>query len=217
MDTFIAIDAEQRVFNKAPNRTFYRIVLTTPSGVTISDPVAAMGTLSVRDARIARETLRQEIVRFRHAAGQQGILLKRRITGENCPTCLDFGTNEVRDPNCPDCFGTGKQCGYFFPVDCIWADMDPKAYHTELDAGKGRGTIDDIKVRARMINTWLMGEEDVWVNELTDDRYYVHRIQHVAEMRGVPLVAKVELRPAPYTDIIYTIDIPEILSGVSII
>lgn len=217
VNTFIAIDDEQRVFNKYPNRTFYRVVLTTPVSTVTSDPVAGVGTLSKRDFRLGREILRQELVRFRHQAGQKGVLLKRRITGEDCPNCLDFQTQEVLDPSCPDCFGTGKACGYFFPVDCIWSDMDPKAYHTELDAGKGRGTVDDIKVRARMINTWLMGEEDVWVNLATDDRFYVHRIQNIAEIRGVPLVAKVELRPAPYTDVIYTIEIPEVLSGVGII
>ena len=62
----------------------------------------------------------------------------------------------------------------------------------------------------------LLQETDVWVNRETDDRYYIHSIQDVAEIRGVPLIANVEMRPAPYTDIAYTIPIPqqdEFLSG----
>ena len=55
----------------------------------------------------------------------------------------------------------------------------------------------------------LLQETDVWVSRETDDRYYIQKIQDIAEIRGVPLVANVELRPAPYTDIIYTVAIPQ--------
>jgi hypothetical protein len=208
-DTFVAFDDEQRVFNKFPNRTFYRVLVTTPIATYASEPTASMGVLGARDWRIARETIRQHQKRFQHDAGQRGVLLKRRITGEDCPTCLDYQTDEVRNPECPDCWGTGKRCGYFFPMDCIWADMKPKTYRTHLDAGQGRGTTNDIRVRAMMINTWLLGEDDVWVNMVTDDRFYIHTVQNVAERRGVPLIANVEMRPAPYTDIIYDIEIPQ--------
>jgi len=208
-DQYVAVDDEQRAFNKWPNRTFYRVELKTKNDTYYSLPTDGAGTLSKRDWRISREIVRQELIRFRHHAGQQGLLLKRRITGEDCPTCLDYQTNEIRDPDCPDCWGTGKRCGYFFPIDCVWADMNPKTYRTHLDAGQGRGTINDVVARARMLNTFLLGEEDVWINLVTDDRFYVHTVQNVAEYRGIPLIANVELRPAPYTDIIYDIPIPQ--------
>lgn len=55
----------------------------------------------------------------------------------------------------------------------------------------------------------LIDEGDVWVSKKTDDRYYIHKIQNTAEIRGVPLIASVELRPAPFTDVIYQIAIPQ--------
>jgi len=55
----------------------------------------------------------------------------------------------------------------------------------------------------------LISENDVWVSRKTDDRYYIRTIQNASEMRGVPLVANVELRPAPYTDVIYDVEIPQ--------
>jgi hypothetical protein len=55
----------------------------------------------------------------------------------------------------------------------------------------------------------LIDEKDIWVSRKTDDRYYIHAIQDVAEIRGVPLVANVEMRPAPFTDVIYSIPIPQ--------
>ena len=113
-------------------------------------------------------------------AGQEGYMLKRRISGVPCPVCLDHQTREVRDPACPVCWGTGWECGYFFPMSCVWADMDPKTYHTKK----------------------------------TDDRFYVHSVQNVLEVKGVPLVADVELRLAPASDPIYDLPIPQQLAAI---
>lgn len=207
-NAFTGSDPVTRPFGKI-NRLHYRIELSTNDGIYYSDPTGAMGTLAPRDWRIAREQLRQEQLRMeKGTSGQEGYLLKRRITGEDCKECLDHLTQEITDPNCQYCWGTGKQCGYFYPMDCIWADMDPKTYRTHLDAGQARGTVNDIVVRARMVNIWLLGEEDVWINRITDDRYYVHTVQNIVEVRGIPIVANVELRPAPFTDVIYDIEIP---------
>lgn len=203
---YAAVDGEQRIFGKI-RWNFYRVQLTTVNGVYYSEPTGIEGTLSKRDWRIARELIRQELLRMRQYAGQQGYLLKRRITGQPCPVCLDALTNEVRDPYCPTCFGTGFYCGYFFPIDCVWADIDPRTYH--IQQTKSRGTTADIVVKARMLNTWMLSEEDIWVNKVTDDRYYIHTVQHVAEIRGVPIAANVEMRPAPASDPVYAIEIPD--------
>jgi hypothetical protein len=66
-----------------------------------------------------------------------------------------------------------------------------------------------------MIATDLLSEEDVWVSEKTDDRYYIHTVQNIAEIRGVPLLAQVEMRPIAYTSPIYTIAIPRDLQDMS--
>lgn len=211
-DQYFAVDGEKRVFGKS-NWTYYRVKLTTPQGSYVSDPTGLWGTLRPHDWRLAREITRKELVAHR-GASQQGYLMKRRITGIRCKVCLDRMTREVRNPACPSCYGTGFECGYYYPIGCSWANISPRSRHTELDGGQGRGTIDDIVVRARMTLTDLLMEEDLWVNKVTDDRYYVHKIDHVAEWRGVPLVGSVELRPVPFSSIIYDIQIPEQLAYV---
>lgn len=206
---FCAVDGEQRIFGKTKFQ-FYRVRLLDGDGNThYSEPVGLEGTLSRRDWRIGREIIRSEMVRMRIHAGQRGYLLKQRIAGDPCTECIDHLTNEVRDPNCPVCYGTGFRCGYFFPIACVWADIDPRTYRIELDGGQNRGTINDVAVKARMFNTWMLSEGDIWVNATTDDRYYIHRVQNVAEMRGVPLIANVEMRPAPATDVAFDIEIPQ--------
>ncbi len=211
-DVYFAVDGEQRVFGKT-NWAYYRVLLTTGRGTYASDPVNLWGTMSRHDWRLAREITRKELVHHR-GASQQGYLLKRRVTGTRCRLCLDHMTKEVRRPSCTSCYGTGFECGYYYPMACVWANMSPKTRHTELDGAGRRGTVNDIVVKARMTLVDLMEEADVWVNKVTDDRYYVHEIQHVAEWRGVPLVGQVELRPIPFSSIIYDISVPQQLDYV---
>lgn len=208
-NVFCAVDGEQRAFGKT-NWTHYRVKLTTPLASYLSTPTLAMGTLNKRDWLIARETVRNRTLMFRLGEGQQGFILKRRVTGQKCTNCLDWQTEETRQgTDCPRCFGTGYECGYFFPIGCAWARISPRAYRVHLDGGQGRGTVDDQVAKATMLATYILTEDDVWVNAKTDDRYFVHEVQHTAEWRGVPLLADVSLRQIAYTSAIYTVPVPD--------
>lgn len=114
-----------------------------------------------------------------------------------------------------NCYGTGFLCGYYYPMSCVWASMDPRSYRTELDGGQGRGTINDITVKARMLNTVLLSEDDVYVSKKTDDRYYIHRVTNRSEVRGIALIADVELRPLAFSDVVYEIQIPQQLEALA--
>jgi len=206
-NTFYAVDGDQRVWGKT-QYTHYRVKLETPSGTYYSEPTDGIGILGRRDWRIAREIIRKEKLRNR-LASSEGVLLKRREHGPKCTQCVDLQTQEVKDPDCENCFGTGFQCGYFYPMGCVWADLSPKTRRKHLDDQGMRGVVADIVMSARMLMLPLIQEYDVWVNLKTDDRYYIHSIQHIAEIRGVPLIANVELRPAEYSDVIYSIEIPQ--------
>lgn len=207
-NAYWAYDPEQRAFG-VDNDVFYRVVLTTSVGEYISAPVNGMGTLDHRMWRLAREEVRRRLVDFRYGpAGQEGYLLKRRITGTKCPVCTDYQTGECRDPQCGSCYGTGFLCGFFYPQSCVWAALSPTSKHLELDGGQMRGMIEDIRVSATMLAIDLLSEEDVWVAKKTDDRYMIHSVQNVVEFKGVAIVADVELRPVPFSSRIYTIEIP---------
>lgn len=207
-NTCYAIDPDQQNFAQGVNDTFYRIRLSTTNATYYSDPVGKQGILSVRDWRLAREVIRQERVRNRLAASD-GYLLKRRVTGQDCPRCLDLQTNEVTDPYCPQCYGTGKACGYYYPMACVWADTQPISRGLNLDDQNVRGPVRDITQSARMLMLPLIDEWDVWINRKTDDRYFIHQIDNIAEWRGVPLIASVKMRPLAYTHVVYTIAIPQ--------
>lgn len=205
-DAFFAVDREQRVYGTT-DWGFYRVHASCALGEFLSDPVSSMGTLDFRDWNLAREVLRKERLRSR-LADQDGFLLKRRVTGVKCRRCADYQTGSPRDPDCPDCYGTGWECGYFYPMPDVWASLDPRASHIQLDGGAGRGTVNDTAVRARMLAVPVLTELDVWVARRTDSRYFVHEVQNVSEWRGAPLSADVMLRPVPFTHRVYEIQIP---------
>lgn len=212
---YFAIDPDQRVWAKT-NYTYYRVIVSSSLGDYVSAPTGAMGTLSKRDWLKAVNLIRRKKSNLRMGEGQNGYLLKRRATGQRCKACLDTVTLEVRDPFCPSCFGTGFECGYFYPMDCVWAGISPKSRRIHID-GQQRSTIDDIVVQAQMLLTDLMVEDDVWVNKFTDDRYYVHKIDHMVEVRGAPIFGNVELRPIPFSSAVYGIEIPDQLRALGLL
>lgn len=217
-NAYFAFDPDQHVWGKT-DWTHYRIKLTTTLGTYYSLPTGGMGILDRRHWRAAREMIRQKIKDWRLGpSGQEGYLLKRRWVGQNCPICLDYMTKEVTNPDCPDCYGTGKKCGYYFPMACVYASLSPKYRHTELDGDKGgqRGTINDVVVQAEMLGGYLLDELDIWVAKKTDDRYYIHEVQNTGELKGVPITSSVKLRPVPYSSIVYSINIPQQLEALGL-
>ena len=203
VDTYYAVDSQQRVYGKT-QWTHYRILLTTTTATYASPPQRAMGVLSFQDWRRAREVIRQELLRFRVEAGQEGYLLKRRLYGELHTDCVDYQTQEVTADSCTICYDTGFVGGYFRPMECVWAELSRESSHNDLDAGAGRGTVNDgLRVAARMLAIPHLFENDVWVDKDTDRRWYIHAIENLVEIRGMPIVVQAELRLAPFTDVIY--------------
>jgi hypothetical protein len=205
-DTYYLVDDSQRVYGKT-QWSYYRVKLVTDEGTYYSAPANCLGDLSFRDWRLSRAIIRQETVRFRQAAGQEGYLLKQRIAGDKCDACRDYQTDEVVDAQCELCYGTGFTDGYFDPEGCIWAALEQEVRHEEL---KGeRATVNDIKVGARMLAEPQLNENDVWVDRKTDFRWIIHEVKHLVEIRGFPIVYQVELRLAEFSHPVYHIEIQD--------
>lgn len=205
-DDYFADDDTQRVYGKS-QWTHYRVVLTTPNGTYASAPQNLLGRLSQRDWLLAREIIRRETLRLQKSAGIEGYLLKRRLFGQSC-TCVDTQTGEVRNAQCPDCYGTGFVNGYYSPSPCFYAELQPHGSRNHLDEGQSRGTVDDeARTPARMLNSPQVHSYDVWVDATTDFRWIIHGIKSIVEIRGMPIVVMAELRLAPFSHPVYRIAI----------
>lgn len=202
--TFLT-DPLQRVYGKF-QWTHYRVLLTTRDNITYaSKPQSLLGRLDKRDWLRAREIKRLENKRLQHEAGTKGWLLKRRHFGAPC-TCLDELTEEIRDPECTLCYGTGILNGYFDPYPCFFVEMGLTKHRLHLDPN--RGSVNDEPVIAcRLVNDPQVMSYDVFVEEDTDIRWFMHQIVSRVEVRGMPVVVDVEFRQAPFSDIVYRVPI----------
>lgn len=208
-DQFAAIDDTQRIHGMEL-WTHYRVVLTTTEGTYISQPVGLLGSLSKADWLDVREISRQARVNLQHGhSGQPGLLLKRRVTGRKCQTCSDFVTGAADRDDCPECYGTGYSCGYYYPIECVWAGFDPSTRHMKID--QRRATVQDKTNKVTLVPAGLgvLGEGDVWVSARTDERYYVHGITPTMLYRNIPVIVKVDMNMVPMSSRIYDIEIPQ--------
>lgn len=200
-EAFYAIDDSQRVYGKT-QWTHYRVKLTTQTSYYYSPAYPCHGQLLGADLRTWQHGLRMWENRFRSGrAGQRGYLLKARRFGTPCP-CRDPDTQEVTKQH-TRCYGTGFVGGYYPATDCVYLELDPRASRERLDAQRRRGSVEDTILRGTMLAYPHIVSGDYWTSGQTDVRYQIKDIQHLAEVRGVPVVMAVTLWPAPFADIIY--------------
>jgi hypothetical protein len=200
------------------NDVYYRVVAT--DGVTEynSKPQATLGSLNSRDYRIAREVIRKEYLRLKKYVGAKGYLLKRRNHGVPCqaPGCLDHDLEVPVTSNCPNCFGTGFENGYYNAL-VFWIDLS--GTNSVKDVQLPLGTIDDKQRTGRCVAYPRVDTYDVWVEGDTNKRFNIRQVQTAVEMRGKPLVYMLELREIPAGSVEYTIpleqDVPPLPEGES--
>lgn len=199
-DAFYAVDDTQRLYGQTP-WTHYRIKLTTPQGTYYSAPEPVWGSLARSDWLKWKNARRNWDFQFKHGpGGQEGYLLKRKLYGERCE-CLDIRTMEVTKPQHETCYGTGFVGGYFPAQSCVYAELDLRLTREKLDGM--RGTTNDLVVPAKLLAVPQLFDKDVWVDKDTDIRYFISGVQHLAEIRGVPVVVAASLKPAPLSHVIY--------------
>lgn len=204
-----AVDPEQRGFGKT-QWTHYRVKLTTPLGLYYSKPHHVWGDLHFRDLRKVNNYERCWRKGLRMTGGSEGYLLKQRLFGPRCENrCRDYVTDEIVNPQCPVCFGTGFTGGYFAPIPCVWVDMGREAHQDHLDDEGKRGTVNDISVPVKMLAVPQVYHGDIWVQRDSDQRWHIHDVKNLVEVRNVPVIIEAEMRLMPFTSDIYSIVIPD--------
>jgi hypothetical protein len=186
--------------------THYRVTLTTPQEIYVSQPANCFGELTERDWLLAREIVRKEQLRHR-LVSVPGFLLKQYRYGKPCKRCRDELTQEITDNNCILCNGTGFEVGYHpaMPLQC-W-DLSPEMIEEHVDAELKGSTRENAYIKARVIGFPALNKKDIWVNGSTDERWTVEVVQVVAAVRNVPLVCEVRLGLVPFNNSIYALEI----------
>jgi len=188
---------------------FYRVVLEDAGGNTyVSQPVHATTYWERYDWTLAREIIRKEHLLYRKRAGVKGWLLKRRVWGQRCTAdgCSDNVTNEVFNPNCDLCFGTGIVGGYYEPFE-YWVVLNPSQRLKKLDAEQG--FMSQVIETVRCLAYPFPASNDVWVNANTDQRYLVMSdVAAIARHRGIDLVLNVRMEEKARSYAFYKVPVP---------
>jgi hypothetical protein len=196
--------------------THFRVILRTPAGEYTSKPQGIFGTLASKEWVKARVIIKKERMRFKSAGVVRGWLLKRKRRGDvpdatdRRTAVTDFLTGEITKTNDPTTVGTEYFGGFYAPVPYD-LDAEPSGLYEQRDEVQERGTIDDdsLSRQARIIHDPPIAHWDAFVADQSDLRFYFHRLKHVAEIGMVPLVSQAELRLAPFSDVLYTVEVPE--------
>ena len=184
----------------------YRVKLTTPTDVYVSQAANCFGDLTERDWLLSREIIRKEQLRHKIVSAP-GYLAKPLRYGKPCRTCRDELTQEVTDANCPVCSGTGFEVGFHpvVPMQC-W-DLSPQVIQEDVDAQMKGHTRVNAYVNARVIGFPALNTGDIWINGASDERWLVDTIQVIAAVRNVPIVYQVKLGLLPFSNQAYAIEI----------
>jgi hypothetical protein len=205
VDHHIAYDFEQRVWAKVLDQ-YYRVRLILPTGEVItSEPQHALDNWPTKQHWIyAREIARKEYLAMKRFTGTCGTLLKRKVWGPFCERkgCRDYDTEEVTFGKCPSCWGTGLAGGYYPGIE-FWLIQTPGPRRTITDDNVG--LVNKRIMQARCLSYPFLETNDVWVDDNNDKRYIIQQIQPASSLMGIPIIQNVELRLAPFTDIVYSI------------
>lgn len=203
-DVFFLVDPRKRMYGKT-GTLYYRLLLTTPNGSYTSPLDAAITTPNEYGRILYDEIVRKEMLRHRLFGSVRGYLLKARRYGTVC-SCVDALTGEVTESQCATCYGTGYVTGYYPPVPCVYSDAPPD-HSRESRNLQVTGTERPTRMQCRFLCEPPIVQGDVFVELHADQRYYAHTVRELAEWRSVAIVADVELRLAPFSDVVYTIPI----------
>lgn len=184
--------------------THYRVRLTTPARVYVSQPVSTYGELDPRGWLLAREVVRKERLRHR-LVSVDGWLLRRLRFGAKCVRCLDTLTGETLDITCPECHGTGFQVGYHPPVP-MTVDLAPDAI-VERRGSEPPGPTRTTGLRMRVLGFPDVAKYDVWVDGKSDQRWEIDTVQHLAEWRHVPLISELQVKLLAFTHAVYALEV----------
>lgn len=199
-NAFAAVDEAKRLYGKGFDLG-YRIVLTTPLGVYYARP-SAVRRWDRYDWCVTREIIRKELLLADRFTAVAGYYLKAKRVGAVCPACIDALTGECLNSDCETCRGTGMLGGYYAAVPSRYVDLTNTSTREQRgDTGTERKAVR----MGRFVDFPMPVQGDAWVNRDSDERFYVHKVEEKAVRRGFAYIWDVELRPAPFTDVLYTV------------
>lgn len=98
------------------NQNYYTLEVLLPDGaIAKSKPTTWLNAQNSWVALRANEIQRREGIILSKFTGVDTLFYRRKFFGLRCPRCWNAQAEKVMDDNCPVCFGTGFDGGYWAP------------------------------------------------------------------------------------------------------
>lgn len=190
------------VISSGTHRHYYyivRIASRSGKGYRDSKPVR----LEHDPDHIALEMVRKKNLYLKVKGGIEAAIFQRKSFGPKCSKCFNYERNDVEDPDCPECFGTGIAGGYLNPVLIPILFNPPE--RTVVLAGI---PYENGATYFELANWPLLQKGDLIVDRRMNIRYRAEQVKWTSH-RGHPVSQIVQVLRADDNDIIYTLSIPE--------
>lgn len=188
INQFIWDQNEKRILPKDPILHF-RILLQVGSKSYISNVISPYYSLPRREFLIVRDIIRQELLQQREMAGVCCDVWRKSVIGPKCTECVDFVTGEPLNGDCAFCFGTGRNPGYHGPYR-IWATISALQRDKQMQNDQ-TGVREPYTHEARVVGTIRLKNDDVIVDTVSNERYFVDVVNHLMEIRRYPVVQSI--------------------------
>lgn len=203
-NSFYAVDDARRLTGKTME-VHYRVKVTTPEGTFTSAPVSGLSYHNKREWLHARDQIRQLKKLIKKYTGcYEGYLLKRKRFGPLCTRCNNRLTDEPTDSKCPICFGTGTVAGYFAAIPDFHLELGLEQTREKVEL-QAQGTTKPLVITGFCAADVLINSRDVFISQRSGRRWFIETVKTVAEYRGYPTKYELELRVAPFSDVIYKV------------
>ena len=194
------VDNRRRNYNKRLNECYrLRMILPDSNEEFVSDIVDA-GNHKAYPYSADAENILKNIEAAIKVSGCTGRLLKKRIWGVRCPLCTDFANQATVNEHCPRCLGTGIDGGYFpgIDLDIIKDQIQVSESPSEL------GYLQGETVQARCIAYPWISKGDVWVEDITNNRYVIAAATPSSSYKQTHLVYTLQMHKVELADVLHT-------------
>lgn len=210
-NTGIWVDTSQRLFGVNSNG-YYRITIRNESlNLYRSAIKRAVPEIPKAFKATYNEIIRRWLNRGKRGELRRGVLLKKILSGNRCGVCRDRDSGVQLRSQCLTCFGVGWQYGYYQLPGCVFAEFGAVKVDYEFDENRSyfsNGPVSQVK----LLNIPQLYPGDVWVEELTDQRWLLGNMLHAQSIGSTELLTDIETVRLDYTNVVYQFPIQN-LSG----
>lgn len=191
---------DSRVTNRNKyNNDYYRVRLQSQGMTYYSDPQQAGISLNYPYSSQASNLIRLSQLEM-SKTGRTGYLMKKIVYGQKCPVCKQFEDDTPVNEHCPYCLGTGIKGGYYraFPMNIL------QSGESRAEAVQQHGAVQAVVMQAKCVAWPIIELGDVWVDDNTNERFYIEGAAVASKFKHVPLLYNLKMHLVELSDVLHT-------------